>query len=60
MHELTRARGFIQGLENNAPQLTVYAAVPAEEVLAVEVWLASASNGQGKVIGNDPVDGDDA
>ena len=60
MQELTRARSFIQGLENNAPQLTVYAAVPAEEVLALEVWLMNASNGQGKVIDNDPVRGSDA
>jgi hypothetical protein len=60
MHELTRARGLIQGLVNNAPLLTVRAEVPAEEVLALEVWLVNASNGQGKVIGNDPVGGDDA
>jgi len=60
MHALTRARGSIQGLVDNAPLLTVYAEVPAEEVLAVEVWLANASKGQGKVIGNDPIGGGDA
>jgi len=60
MCELSRARGVVQGLVDTPPLLTIYAAVPVEEVLALEAWLANASNGEGKVIGNDPVNGEDA
>jgi hypothetical protein len=54
MRELSRIGGFIQALTNTPPLLTIYAAVPAEEVLALEVWLTNASKSEGKVVGNEP------
>ncbi len=60
MMQLSAIGAFIQGLTDASPLLMIYAAVPAQEVPAFEAWLTNASKGEGKVIGNEPTNGEDA
>jgi len=60
MSELSRIRCLVQGIEHTTSLHTIYLEVPTEEVLAFEAWLTNASKGEGKVVGNDPVNDQDA
>ena len=54
MFALARARALIQGLSNASAILTVHALAPAEEVAVFERWLFEASNGEGRIVRNEP------
>jgi translation elongation factor EF-G len=60
MVELSRIGALVQGMANTSSMQTIRTEVPSEEVRAFELWLASASKGQGRVVRNHPVDRKDA